>query len=173
MQRVALPFLFSLVLSSCSSGPQPKTSSHAFSISSAEGGFVIRGSLRGSYEYTDKQFHVKVDGGRIVSRSEDLNDVHLQPLIAGPGTKDARRVAEGVGKTIGDFKKLVPRELTKALNFTFTLPRDFDPDSQWLVFQFVQENGQFSVICDTHNLSETNPAAKALRPGSVCWGTPD
>ena len=169
MQRVALPFLLSLLLSSCSSGPQPKTSTHAFSISSAEGGFVVRGSLHGSYEYTDKQFHVKVDGGRIVSTYEDLNDVHLQPLIGGPGTKNSGRVAVGVGKSIGDFKKLVPRELTEALNFTFALPRDFDPDSQWLVFQFVEENGQFSVICDTHNLSETNPAAKALRLGWVCW----
>jgi hypothetical protein len=71
----------------------------------------------------------------------------LKPTIAGLGSKDARRVAEGGDQNIGDFKKSVPRELKEALNFTFSLARDSDPDSRLLVFQFIQENGISSFIC--------------------------
>jgi hypothetical protein len=172
MRKISLWLLFALTLAGCSSAPQARFANHAFSISSMESGFTIRGRLHGSFGYTNGQFLVTVDGGTVVSTFDDQSGVHLLPMIAGRGPKDARRVAEGESKSIGDYRKLVPRELTETLNFTFPLPRDFDPDKQWLVFEFIQTNGHSTFICDTHNLSERNAAAGGLRPGWLCWANP-
>jgi hypothetical protein len=173
MKDVVLCSLLTLVLFGCSAGPSPKMPRHAFSLSSMDGGFVVRGTLHGSYEYTHGKLHVTVDGGTIVSREDDLHDLHLKPLIAGRGSKDARLVAEGGSQNIGNFNKLVPRDLMNALDFTLPLPRDFDPESQWLVFQFIQENGHSSFICAANNLDGGKVSANALRPGWVCWANPN
>jgi hypothetical protein len=173
VQKLSLSLLVLLVFTGCSSGPKPKALDRAFAVSSEEGVFAIRGRLYGSYAYDDKYFFLTVDGGKFVSTFDDQPEVHLQPLIAGPGPKDARRVAAGESKNIGDLKKLVVRELTQALYFTIPLPRDFDPDEQWLTFHFIQKDGRFSVSCDVHNLREASSAASARRLGWVCWANPE
>lgn len=172
MEKIAALLLFVLSLSGCSSAPQARFANQAFSVSSEESGFTIRGRLHGTFGYANGQFLVTVDGGTVVSHFDDQSDVHLQPMIAGRGPKNARRVAEGESKSIGDFVKLVPRELTETLKFAFALPPDFDPDEQWLVFQFIQSDGRSTFICDTHNLSEKSPPTDVRRPGWLCWGNP-
>lgn len=172
MKKTMLLLLSTSVLASCSFGPPSKITRNAFTISSEQGAFAIRGRLGGSYSYDTKQFRITVDQGTIVSTFDDQNDLRLRPKIAGPGAKDARLVAEGQSRSIGDFKKLAPRELPRALHFTIPLPVDFDPDNQWLVFELVQSNDHFSVICDSHNLSEAKGTAIARRPTGVCWGNP-
>ena len=108
--------------------------------------------------------------GTVTCRIRSEKAVTLQPLIAGSGPKNAKRIAEGVAQAIGDFEKDVPRSIAGPLTFTLAVPPDFDPANQWLVFQFGMTDRSFSVFCETNNLLGLDASGNRRWRHAVCWG---
>jgi hypothetical protein len=140
-----------------------------FTMSSETSGFTVRGTLSGTVEIQSKQLVIVVNEGAIHSRTEEQPAITLMPIIAGAGSRDARRVAEGSPQLVGAFSKDERRVLTGPMKFTIPLPADFDPENQWLVFEFGLEKRSTTYVCETGNLLGPEASGSSKRNGWVCW----
>ena len=152
-------------------GQSPAQGPRPFSISSENGGFVVRGKLEGTLEIRPAEIVVVVTTGTVISSWNDEPAVRLRPLIAGP-TQDkvAERVAEFDAQPIGAYLKESPRSFSGPLTFRVPIPPKFDPRNQWLVFEFQLENRQTTYACDIDNLVGPDPSGPK-RNGLVCWAS--
>jgi hypothetical protein len=173
MRSIQFALLIPVVLAVAACAAQnPVRGLRAFTMSSDEGRFTVRGTLSGTIEVQAKQLVIVVNGGtlRAVGRSEA--SVSLRPMIAGAGEKGkARRVMVGTSHALGPFKMGVPRKVDGPLAYELPLVPDFDAVRQWLVFQFVLTNGNSTYICETNNL--LGPEGKGpQRLEENCWTNP-
>jgi hypothetical protein len=99
-------------------------------------------------------------------------DVTLGPMIAGPGEEHlAEIVKRGRPQTIGHFAKDERRSLNAPLTFTMPLPANFNPATQWLVFEFRLPGQRTAYVCEVGNLLGTRVWG-TLREGGHCWSNP-
>jgi hypothetical protein len=166
--------LISLAIASgCATSPEStRLSPRPFHISSEAGDFGIRGTLSGTVEIQPHDLVVVVKDGTIVSSVGEEVDVTLAPMIAGPGEEQlAEIVKRGQPQTIGRFAKDERRSMNAPLTFTMPLPANFNPATQWLVFEFRLPGQRTAYVCEVGNLLGTRVWG-TLREGGHCWSTP-
>jgi hypothetical protein len=160
------------IASGCATPPEStRLAPRPFHISSEAGDFGIRGTLSGTIEIQPHDLVVVVKDGTIYSLVEEV-DMTLGPMIAGPGEEQlAEIVKRGRPQSIGPFAKDERRSLNAPLTFTMPLPANFNPTTQWLVFEFRLWGSRTAYVCEVGNLLGTRTWG-TLREGGHCWSNP-
>jgi hypothetical protein len=143
-------------ISGCSSGRTPPaapwpTEQRPFQASSEASRYIVRGQLAGTIAIQQGHLQIVVTSGSILSLDPD-SAIHLRAFIAAATDRGWARLSTSEPHSLGAFAAGERRELAESLTFTVPLPSTFDPEHQWLAFQFSRSDSSTAYVCLEHNL---------------------
>jgi hypothetical protein len=157
-----------LAIAACG-GQTPAASPHPEAplpfVSSSEGtDWAVRGTIVGHMTTNGKRIQVLVDSAT-VSGASSLRSLGLAAIIAGTAPSKWRLVARSHTVDLGPMNGRTTWGFSTPLAFDITLPGNYDPNVDWLVFEFISRPQSGGVLGPYPVFTTYTCPDSASRPG--------